>query len=138
MNKYVLFVFLILATNVYASSGVEKKNIGSKNSSEFVVATDENLEKLGLNKSIYDKIVDEYYKDEVSLIGDEFNQKLLIAQNLNNTYIFILNSSVNCGSVGCHSKIFSIDTKNNYQFIGTGDVYDCDYFKGNIYHCFSL
>ena len=138
MNKYVLFVFLILATNVYASSGVEKKNIDSKNSSEFVVATDENLEKLGLNKSIYDKIVDEYFKDEASILGKEFSQKLLIAQNLNNTYIFILNSSVNCGSVGCHSKVFSIDAINNYHFIGTGDVYDCDYFKDNIYRCFSL
>lgn len=101
MNKYVLFVFLILATNVYASSGVEKKNIDSKNSSEFVVATDENLEKLNISESTYNKIVKEYYKDEISLIGDEFSQKLLIAQNLNNTYIFILNSSVNCGSVGC-------------------------------------
>ena len=30
MNKYVLFVFLILATNVYASSGVEKKNIDNE------------------------------------------------------------------------------------------------------------
>ena len=138
MNKYVLFVFLILATNVYASSGVERKNIDSKNSFEFVVATDENLEKLNINKSTYNKIVKEYYKDEISLIGDEFSQKLLIAQNLNNTYIFILNSSVNCGSVGCHSKVFSIDTINNYHFIGTGDVYDCDYFKDNIYRCFSL
>lgn len=138
MNKYVLFVLLILATNVYASSGVEKKNIDSKNSSEFVVATDENLEKLNINESTYNKIVKEYYKDEISLIGDEFSQKLLIAQNLNNTYIFILNSSVNCGSVGCHSKVFSIDAINNYHFIGTGYVYDCDYFKDNIYRCFSL
>ena len=95
MNKYVLLVFMILATNVYASSGVEKKNIDNQNSSEFVVATDENLEKLNINESTYNKIVKEYYKDEISLIGDEFNQKLLIAQNLNNTYIFILNSSVN-------------------------------------------
>ena len=138
MNKYVLFVFLILATNVYASSGVERKNIDSKNSFEFVVATDENLEKLNINKSTYNKIVKEYYKDEISLIGDEFSQKLLIAQNLNNTYIFILNSSVNCGSVGCHSKVFSIDAINNYHFIETGDVYDCDYFKDHIYRCFSL
>ena len=117
---------------------LKRKNIDSKNSSEFVVATDENLEKLGLNKSIYDKIVDEYFKDEASILGKEFSQKLLIAQNLNNTYIFILNSSVNCGSVGCHSKVFSIDAINNYHFIGTGDVYDCDYFKDNIYRCFSL
>ena len=138
MNKYVLFVLLILATNVYASSEVEKKNIDSKNSFEFVVATDENLEKLNINESTYNKIVKEYYKDEISLIGDEFSQKLLIAQNLNNTYIFILNSSVNCGSVGCHSKVFSIDAINNYHFIGTGDVYDCDYFKDHIYRCFSL
>ena len=138
MNKYVLFVLLILATNVYASSEVEKKNIDSKNSFDFVVATDENLEKLNINESTYNKIVKEYYKDEISLIGDEFSQKLLIAQNLNNTYIFILNSSVNCGSVGCHSKVFSIDAINNYHFIGTGDVYDCDYFKDNIYRCFSL
>ena len=138
MNKYVLFVFLILATNVYASSGVERKNIDSKNSFEFVVATDENLEKLNINESTYNKIVKEYYKDEISLIGDEFSQKLLIAQNLNNTYVFILNSSVNCGSVGCHSKIFSIDAINNYHFIGTGDVYDCDYFKDHIYRCFPL
>ena len=138
MNKYVLFVLLILATNVYASSGVERKNIDSKNSFEFVVATDENLEKLNINESTYNKIVKEYYKDEISLIGDEFSQKLLIAQNLNNTYIFILNSSVNCGSVGCHSKVFSIDIQNNYHFIETGDVYDCDYFKDHIYRCFSL
>lgn len=138
MNKYVLFVLLILATNVCASSGVEKKNIDSKNSFEFIVATDENLEKLNINKSTYNKIVKEYYKDEISLIGDEFSQKLLIAQNLNNTYVFILNSSVNCGSVGCHSKVFSIDIQNNYHFIETGNVYDCDYFKDNIYRCFSL
>ena len=138
MNKYVLFVLLILATNVYANSIFDDKNMGSQNLPLFAVATDENLEKLNINKSVYDKIINEYYKDEVSLIGSEFSQKLLIAQILNNTYIFILNSSVNCGSVGCHSKIFSIDTKNNYQFIGTGNVYDCDYFKDNIYRCFLL
>ena len=138
MNKYVLFVFLILATNVCASSGFDDKNIDNQNSSEFVVATDENLEKLNINKSTYNKIVKEYYKDEISLIGDEFSQKLLIAQNLNNTYVFILNSSVNCGSVGCHSKVFSIDIQNNYHFIETGDVYDCDYFKDHIYRCFPL
>ena len=117
---------------------VDDKNMGSQNLPLFAVATDENLEKLNINKSVYDKIINEYYKDEMSLIGNEFSQKLLIAQNLNNIYVFILNSSVNCGSVGCHSKLFSIDTQNNYHFIGTGDVYDCDYLKDDIYRCFLL
>ena len=138
MKKFFLFVVLILVINIYPNSVLGKDNIDNDEMLLFVVATDENLEKLNINESTYNKIVKEYYKDEISLIGGEFSQKLLIAQNLNNTYVFILNSSVNCGSVGCHSKIFSIDTKNNYQFIGTGNVYDCDYFKDNIYRCFSL
>ena len=87
MNKYVLFVLLILATNVYANSIFDDKNMGSQNLPLFAVATDENLEKLNINKSVYDKIINEYYKDEVSLIGNEFSQKLLIAQNLNNIYV---------------------------------------------------
>lgn len=138
MKKFFLFVVLILVINIYPNSVLGKDNIDNDEMLLFVVATDENLEKLNINESTYNKIVKEYYKDEISLIGDEFSQKLLIAQNLNNTYIFILNSSVNCGSVGCHSKVFSIDAINNYHFIGTGDVYDCDYFKDNIYRCFSL
>ncbi len=138
MKKFFLFVVLILVINIYPNSVLGKDNIDNDEMLLFAVATEENIEKLGLNKSIYDKIVDEYFKDEASILGKEFSQKLLIAQNLNNTYVFILNSSVNCGSIGCHSKIFSIDTKNNYQFIGTGNVYDCDYFKSDIYRCFLL
>ena len=138
MKKFFLFVVLILVINIYPNSVLGKDNIDNDEMLLFVVATDENLEKLNINESTYNKIVKEYYKDEISLIGDEFSQKLLIAQNLNNTYIFILNSSVNCGSVGCHSKVFSIDIQNNYHFIETGDVYDCDYFKDHIYRCFSL
>ena len=138
MIKYIWFILLIFSTNLYAGLVLGKDNIDNDEMLLFAVATEENIEKLGLNKSIYDKIVDEYFKDEASILGKEFSQKLLIAQNLNNTYVFILNSSVNCGSIGCHSKIFSIDTENNYQFIGTGNVYDCDYFKADIYRCFLL
>ena len=138
MIKYIWFILLIFSTNLYAGLVLGKDNIDNDEMLLCAVATEENIEKLGLNKSIYDKIVDEYFKDEASILGKEFSQKLLIAQNLNNTYVFILNSSVNCGSIGCHSKIFSIDTKNNYQFIGTGNVYDCDYFKADIYRCFLL
>ena len=138
MKKFFLFVVLILVINIYPNSVLGKDNIDNDEMLLFVVATDENLEKLNINESTYNKIVKEYYKDEISLIGDEFSQKLLIAQNLNNTYVFILNSSVNCGSVGCHSKVFGIDAINNYHFIGTGDVYDCDYFKDHIYRCFPL
>lgn len=138
MIKYIWFILLIFSTNLYAGLVLGKDNIDNDEMLLFAVATEENIEKLGLNKSIYDKIVDEYYKDEASILGKELSQKLLIAQNLNNTYILILNSSVNCGSVGCHSKVFGIDAINNYHFIGTGDVYDCDYFKDHIYRCFSL
>jgi hypothetical protein len=138
VNKYVLFILLIFSTNVYASTIFDDKNIDSQNSSLFIEATDENLEKLNINKNIYNKIINEYYEDELTLIGDDFNQKLLIAQKTKNLYIFILNSSVNCGSVGCHSKIFSIDTQDNYHFKGSGDVYDCDYLKDNIYRCLEL
>ena len=138
MNKYVLFILLIFYTNAYASSILNNKNIDSQNSSLFIEATDKNLEKLNINKNIYNKIINEYYEDELTLIGDEFNQKLLIAQKSKNSYIFILNSSVNCGSVGCHSKIFSIDTQDNYHFAGSGDVYDCDYLKDDLYRCLEL
>ena len=40
-----------------------RKNIDNDEMLLFAVATEENIEKLGLNKSIYDKIVDEYFKD---------------------------------------------------------------------------
>lgn len=53
-----------------------KKNIDSKKNILICCATYERLEKLGLNKSIYDKIVDEYFKDEINLIGDEFSKLL--------------------------------------------------------------
>jgi hypothetical protein len=61
MKKFFLFVVLILVINIYPNSVLGKDNIDNDEMLLFAVATEENIEKLGLNKSIYDKIVDEYF-----------------------------------------------------------------------------
>ncbi len=96
------------------------------------------MEALGIKKAVFDKLVEKYYADEIRILKDEFRQKLLVTPMEKNTYMFVLNSSLNCGSAGCHSKIFKVDAGEKFLFIKTGGMFDCSYMNEGVSYCVEI
>lgn len=137
--KYIWVMLCLLSVNVLAQeTGFDEVSFG-KSRILFVNASDENLEVLGVKKDIFNKLVEQYYADENKILKDELRQKLLIApMDEKNTYNFVLDAPLNCGSAGCHSKIFKIDSSGNVLLIQMGEMLDCAYINESASYCVKI
>lgn len=137
--KYIWIMLCLLSVNVLAQETVFDEVSFGKSRILFVNASDENLKVMGIKKEVFDKFVAHYYAEESEILKDEFKQKLLIAPtNGNNIYYIILDSSLNCGSVGCQGKIFEIDTTEHTSFIKTDGMFDCTSMNETVSYCVRL
>lgn len=137
--KWLVLVCFFVTFNAAAQEIISDSVSFEKTRALFVDTSDKNLEVLGIKKDVFDKLVEQYYADENEILKEEFRQKLLIAPiDEKNTYNFVLDASLNCGSSGCHSKIFKIDSAGNVLFIKMGEMFDCIYMNESVSYCVKI
>ena len=144
MKKYsivILLIFMKVAIS-FASDSVYD-GLRYSTSTIFINAQNVGLQSIGLSKTIIDKFIQDNYSQEDAFLRKSFNQNIrehiYIAPISSAVYMIIFYSSLNCGTVGCHGKIYSKDNNQLNYIKDTDNTFDCTSMDNvdNVYVCSS-
>ena len=144
MKKYsivLLLIFMKIATSF--ANDVARDDLRYSTSAIFINAQNAGLQSIGLNKTIIDEFIQNNYSKEDAFLSKSFNQNIrehiYIAPISSAVYMIIFYSSLNCGTIGCHGKIYSKDNNQLNYIKDTDNTFDCTAMENvdNMYVCSS-
>ena len=139
--------FLVLMLGILLFCGrayALEQNIEYPSVAIYINAGHAGIRSIGLSEKNIKDFVKENYQEEDAFLKESLNQnfvdRLYIAPISDTEYIFIVYSSLNCGTVGCFAKIYTRKGDKLEYVMEAEDTYDCQNLEGfeDIYVCKAL